>query len=92
MVEGTVENSILFRGVRIAPDAHVKNCIIMHDGVSGRADEPGVALDHCLLVQNAVFNVGSGMHLTILHDDAVFHMRVRRNAHEMCLRDSPWPA
>ena len=31
-VEGIVENSILFRGVKIAPDAHIKNCIIMQDG------------------------------------------------------------
>lgn len=28
-IEGTVENSILFRGVRVHKDVHIKNCIIM---------------------------------------------------------------
>ena len=32
VIEGTVENSILARGVCVAPDAHVKNCIVMQDG------------------------------------------------------------
>ena len=32
IIEGTVENSILFRGVHIAKGAVVRNCIIMQDG------------------------------------------------------------
>ena len=31
MIEGTVENCILARGVRVAPGAVVRNCIIMQD-------------------------------------------------------------
>lgn len=50
IVEGKVENSILFRGVRIAPDAHVKNCIIMQDGqVHG-----GAYIENCILDKQAV--------------------------------------
>ena len=35
-IEGQVVNSILFRGVKILPDAVVKNCIILQDSVIGR--------------------------------------------------------
>lgn len=31
VIDGTVENSIIFRGARIAKGAHIKNCIIMHN-------------------------------------------------------------
>ena len=30
-IEGTVENSILFRGVSVARGAEVKNCVLMQD-------------------------------------------------------------
>jgi glucose-1-phosphate adenylyltransferase len=33
IIEGTVENSILFRGVEVKPGAVVKNCILMQDTV-----------------------------------------------------------
>lgn len=49
-VEGTVENSILFRGVKIAPDAHVKNCIIMQDGQV----HSGAYIENCILDKQAV--------------------------------------
>ena len=50
IVEGKVENSILFRGVRIAADAHVKNCIIMQDGqVHG-----GAYIENCILDKQTV--------------------------------------
>lgn len=49
IVEGTVENSILFRGVRIAPDAHVKNCIIMQDGQV----HAGANIENCILDKQA---------------------------------------
>ena len=48
-VEGTVENSVLFRGVRIAADAHVKNCIIMQDG---KVDS-GAYIENCILDKQA---------------------------------------
>lgn len=50
IIEGTVENSILFRGVRIAPDAHVKNCIIMQDGNV----HSGAYIENCILDKQAV--------------------------------------
>jgi glucose-1-phosphate adenylyltransferase len=50
IIEGTVENSILFRGVRIAPDAHVKNCIIMQDGQV----HSNAYIENCILDKQAV--------------------------------------
>ena len=50
VVEGKVENSILFRGVRIAPDAHVKNCVIMQDGQV----HSGAYIENCILDKQAV--------------------------------------
>ena len=50
VVEGKVENSILFRGVRIAPDAYVKNCVIMQDGQV----HSGAYIENCILDKQAV--------------------------------------
>lgn len=50
VVEGTVENSVLFRGVRIAPDAHVKNCIIMQDSQV----HAGASIENCILDKQAI--------------------------------------
>ena len=36
VIEGVVENSILFRGVKVGKGTVVKNCIIMQDSVVGR--------------------------------------------------------
>ena len=33
VIEGTVENSVLFRGVRVKKGAVVKNCVLMQDTV-----------------------------------------------------------
>ena len=49
-VEGTVENSVLFRGVKIAPNAHVKNCIIMQDGQV----HEGAYIENCILDKQAI--------------------------------------
>ena len=50
VIDGTVENSILFRGVHIDADAHVKNCIIMQDGhVYSNA-----YVENCILDKQAV--------------------------------------
>jgi glucose-1-phosphate adenylyltransferase len=35
VIEGTVENSILFRAVKVAKGAHIKNCIIMQQSEIG---------------------------------------------------------
>ena len=50
IIEGTVENSILFRGVRVAPGAHVKNCIIMQDGLV----HSDAYIENCILDKQAV--------------------------------------
>ena len=35
MIEGEIENCVLFRGVKIGKGAKVKNCILMQDTVVG---------------------------------------------------------
>ncbi len=35
VINGTVENSILFRGVRVGRNTHIKNCILMQDTIIG---------------------------------------------------------
>ena len=54
-VEGIVENSILFRGVKIAPDAHIKNCIIMQDGQV----HEGAYIENCILDKQAIIKRNS---------------------------------
>ena len=49
-IEGKVENSVLFRGVKIAPNAHVKNCIIMQDGQV----QEGAYIENCILDKEAI--------------------------------------
>ena len=39
VIEGEVENCILFRGVKVKKDAKVKNCILMQDTVIGEGAE-----------------------------------------------------
>ena len=45
IIEGTVENSILFRGVKVSKGAVVKNSIIMQDGIV----EDSAEVQHCIL-------------------------------------------
>ena len=45
VIEGTVENSILFRGVKVEKGAKIKDCIIMQDGIIMRKAE----LQNCIL-------------------------------------------
>jgi glucose-1-phosphate adenylyltransferase len=54
VVEGTVEHSVLFRGVKIERSAVVKNCIIMQDSHI----EEGVHLENCILDKQAVIRRG----------------------------------
>ncbi len=49
IINGNVEHSVLFRGVKIAKGASVKNCIIMQDCVI----EEGVHLENCILDKQA---------------------------------------
>ena len=50
VIEGTVINSILFRGVKVAKGAVVKNSIIMQDAQI----QSGAELDHCILDKQSV--------------------------------------
>jgi len=45
IIEGTVENCILFRGVRIGKDASIRNSIVMQDGRIGAMSE----VNHCIM-------------------------------------------
>ncbi|MBQ6480256.1 MAG: glucose-1-phosphate adenylyltransferase subunit GlgD [Anaerolineaceae bacterium] len=54
-IEGTVENSILFRGVKIAAGAHVKNCIIMQDGLV----HEGAYIENCIMDKQSVIKRGA---------------------------------
>ena len=49
-IEGTVENSVLFRGVKVAPGARVKNSIIMQDGQV----QEGAFIENCILDKQTV--------------------------------------
>ena len=50
IIEGTVINSVLFRGVKIAKGAVVKNSIIMQDAQI----QEGAEVDHCILDKQSV--------------------------------------
>ena len=48
IIEGEVENSVLFRGVRVGKGAKVKNCVLMQDTVI----EPGVNVEYIISDNN----------------------------------------
>ena len=50
VVEGTVINSVLFRGVRVAKGAVVRNCVVMQDAQI----QEGAEIDHCILDKQAI--------------------------------------
>lgn len=54
IIDGTVDHSVLFRGVKIDKGASVKNCIIMQDGHI----EAGAQLENCILDKQAVVRTG----------------------------------
>lgn len=54
VIEGEIENSILFRGVKIGKGAKVKNCILMQDTVV----EDGVSLEYIISDKNVTFTDG----------------------------------
>ena len=57
VIEGEVENSILFRGVKIAKGAKVKNCILMQDTVV----EAGVDIEYLIADKNVVISADKEM-------------------------------
>lgn len=50
VIEGDVENCVLFRGVKIKSGAKVRNCVLMQDTVV----EPGAELDYVITDKNVV--------------------------------------
>jgi glucose-1-phosphate adenylyltransferase len=50
VIEGEVENSVLFRGVKIGKGAKVKNCVLMQDTVV----EAGVNIEYVITDKNAI--------------------------------------
>lgn len=54
VIEGDVEDSILFRGVRIAKGARVRNCVLMQDTVV----EAGADLDYVITDKNVTISAG----------------------------------
>ena len=55
MIEGIVENCILFRGVKVGKGAVVKNCVLMQDTVI----EPDVKAEYIITDKNAVITAGT---------------------------------
>ena len=54
LIEGTVENCVLFRGVKIKKGAVVRNCVLMQDTVV----EPNVELDCVVTDKNVKITAG----------------------------------
>ncbi|MCH5264107.1 MAG: glucose-1-phosphate adenylyltransferase subunit GlgD [Lachnospiraceae bacterium] len=54
MIEGEIENSILFRGVKVGKGAKVKNCILMQDTVI----EPGADVEYAITDKQVTITAG----------------------------------
>lgn len=57
VIEGEVENSILFRGVKVAKGAKVKNCILMQDTVI----EEGANIEYLISDKKVTISAGKEM-------------------------------
>ncbi len=57
IIEGEVENSVLFRGVTVAKGATVKNCILMQDTVV----EAGASIEYLITDKNVTVTAGKEM-------------------------------
>ena len=58
VIEGIIENCILFRGVKIEKGAKVKNCILMQDTIV----EAGANLDYVITDKNVKITVAQEVH------------------------------
>ena len=52
VIEGVVENCVLFRGVKIAKGAKVKNCVLMQDTVV----ETGAKIENLITDKNVTIS------------------------------------
>ena len=57
VIEGEVENSVLFRGVKVAKGAKVKNCILMQDTVV----EAGANIEYLITDRDVIVSEGKEM-------------------------------
>ena len=57
VIEGEVENSVLFRGVKIAKGAKVKNCVLMQDTVV----EAGADIEYLITDKEVTITAGKSM-------------------------------
>ena len=72
IIEGTVENSVLARGVRIPPGAHVKNCIIMQDGqVHNDASIENCILDKQTVIKRSARLIGPAAYPIVIAKNVV---------------------
>lgn len=60
VIEGIVENSILFRGVKVAKGAKVRNCVLMQDTVV----ETGANLEYVITDKDVTIEVAQELHGT----------------------------
>jgi len=54
VIEGEVENCVLFRGVKVAKGAKVKNCVLMQDTIVGE----GANLEYVITDKNVTISAG----------------------------------
>ena len=54
VIEGDEENSVLFRGVKVAKGAKVKNCVLMQDTVV----EEGANIEYIVSDKNVTITAG----------------------------------
>ena len=58
VIEGEVENSVLFRGVKVGKGAKVKNCVLMQDTVV----EPDANIEYLISDKNVTITEGKEVH------------------------------
>ena len=57
VIEGEVENSVLFRGVKIGKGAKVKNCVLMQDTVI----EDNASVEYVITDKNVTISEGKSL-------------------------------
>ena len=57
VIEGTVENSVIFRNVKVAKGAHIKNCVLMHGTEIGE----DANLEYC--ITDGLVSISNGVSL-----------------------------
>ncbi len=61
-IDGEVDHSILYSGVRVAPGAVVRDAVIM----GGAVIKEGAVVEHCIVAENAI--IGENAHIGVTRD------------------------